>query len=401
MWLAAARAVADEASSTENALARAGRYLVSRQSADGAWRSETYGALRDGPSLTPLVMSGLFFLPQAGPEAEAAFRRGTAYLASFVDKQGRIRVGPRELEYPVYTAALASRVVVLQERIAHNLRRQRAWLEYLRGRQLCAPLGWQPSDSEYGGWGFSLDVPRKPAPGQLREYFFESNLSATVFGLAALASARTPHHDPAYAAALLFVKRCQNFADDAALGDPRYDDGGFFFIPGDAVQNKAGLAGTDRYGRPRFHSYGTMTADGLRALLRCGLSTDHPRVIGARRWLEQHFSATCNPGRFNADREILRNATYYYWTWAVAHAFLVMDVREIETPGGQVGWTEVLTKELLRRQRPDGSWANSFTDAKEDDPLIATPWAAAGLAICRALGVGRPATLATACRTAN
>jgi squalene-hopene/tetraprenyl-beta-curcumene cyclase len=223
-------------------------------------------------------------------------------------------------------------------------------------------------------------------------------LTATVFALAALASARTPRDDPAYAAARVFVERCQNFTDDPVADEPLAADGGFFFIPGDAAQNKAGPAGVDRQGRPRFHAYGTMTADGLRALLRCGLPLEHPRVQAARGWLEQHFSATRNPGQFNPDREVLRNATYYYWAWSVAHAFLTLEVRELNTPQGRVRWTEVLAEELLRRQRPDGSWVNRFTDAKEDDPLIATSWAAAGLAICRALLLGRSETLADTCR---
>ena len=80
----------------------------------------------------------------------------------------------------------------------------------------------------------------------------------------------------------------------------------------------------DRFGHARFHSYGTMTADGLRALLRCGLAENHPRVVAARRWLAQNFSATHNPGGFAGDRAVLRDATYYYWTWAAAHALLAL-----------------------------------------------------------------------------
>src|SRR5439155_141086 len=79
----------------------------------------------------------------------------------------------------------------------------------------------------------------------------------------------------------------------------------------DPPRNKAGVAGTDRPGRVRYNSYGSATADGLRALIRCGLAPDHPRVEAARRWLESHFSATSNPGRFTEDREVLRDATYY------------------------------------------------------------------------------------------
>jgi hypothetical protein len=86
---------------------------------------------------------------------------------------------------------------------------------------------------------------------------------------------------------------------------------------------------------------------------------------------------------FNPDREVLRNATYYYWVWAVAHAFDRIGIREFTHHGKTIRWTEELGTELLRRQYSDGSWTNAYTDAQEDDPLIATPWAAAALAICR------------------
>ena len=370
----------------DTALAGAGRYLVEKQSADGAWYSADYGAFRAGPTLTPYVMSCLLFMPQTGADGQNAYRRGVDYLVGFVGPHGRLKVAQRELLFPVYTAASASRVLAHPKPPDRRIVRARdAWLDYLRRRQLDESLGWRPSEAEYGGWGFSMAVPRKPADGRPRERFFESNLAATIFAVAALRSAKVPSADPAYRKALVFVKRCQNFSDDPAGGDARFDDGGFFFIPGDPVQNKAGIAGKDRFGRQRFHSYGTMTADGLRALLRCGLEADHPRVVAARKWLERNFSATGNPGRFTADRAILQNATYYYWCWAVAHAFMALGIDEIETGEGSVRPAEALGEELLRRQRPDGAWTNRFTDAKEDDPLISTPWAAASLAICRAV----------------
>ncbi len=371
------------------ALEKAARYLVSKQSADGAWRSGTYGALRDGPSLTPLVMSAVLFLPQSGPQGQTALGNGADYLAGFVGNDGKLKVAPRELLFPVYTAASASRVVVLVQRNERTLRVQAAWLAYLRGRQLNEALGWNPSDPEYGGWGFSLDLPRKPAAGRPKELLHESNLAATIFALAALRSAKVPAADPAYAEALGFVKRCQNFSDDPAAGDPKFDDGGFFFIPDDAAQNKAGQAGLDRLGRQRFHSYGTMTADGLRAVLRCGLAEDHPRVVAARKWLTRNFSAAHNPGRFAADRAVIQDATWYYWTWAASHAFLAVHLERFHAGDGLIAWPEAFARELLGRQRPDGSWVNRFTDAKEDDPLISTSWAAAALAIGRAMTTGQ------------
>ena len=117
----------------------------------------------------------------------------------------------------------------------------------------------------------------------------DADLSSTLFAIGALRIAGVEADDPAIRKALTFIERCQNVAVSDQDGDPQYDDGGFFFSRTDPVRNKAGVAGTDRHGRLRYHSYGSTTADGLRALLRCGLSHDHPRVSAARAWLEATF----------------------------------------------------------------------------------------------------------------
>jgi squalene-hopene/tetraprenyl-beta-curcumene cyclase len=377
----------------DTALGRAGVYLVSAQDDDGAWRSQAYASLRGGPALTPYVLSSLFYLPQTGPAAAGSYRKGVEYLVQFVDENGRVRPDAPEMLYPVYTTTMASRVVPLLDRGPANLAAQRAFLTFVRERQLTESLGWNPDESEYGGWGFSLVMPRKPPPDEPRDRFLESNLSATLFGVAALRSADVKLEDPAYGSALVFVRRCQNFPADRQRRDPKFDDGGFYFMPGDMYQNKAGVAGEDRFGRERYHSYGTMTADGLRALVRCGLKNDHPRVVAARRWLEQNFSATDNPGEWEPDRAVLQNATYYYWAWSVSHALMGLGIEQIETADGKVRWAEVLAEELLRRQKDDGSWINQYTDSREDDPLVAVPWAAAALAVCRYVITGEQLVL--------
>ena len=56
-------------------------------------------------------------------------------------------------------------------------------------------------------------------------------------------------------------------------------------------------------------------------------------------------------------------------------------IRRVE----RVAWAEALSQELIRRQRGDGTWTNRFTASKEDDPLVATSFAAGALAICRSL----------------
>ena len=113
--------------------------------------------------------------------------------------------------------------------------------------------------------------------------------------------------------------------------------------------------------------------------------TDGPSALAAARWLYSRFSVTVPPGDFPEDRLWQRDSAWYYYVWSLAHALLALGVLEVPTPAGKVRWPEALPEELFRRQRPDGSWVNSFSGMQEDDPLVATPLALAGLGIARML----------------
>jgi hypothetical protein len=211
----------------------------------------------------------------------------------------------------------------------------------------------------------------------------DADLSSTLFAIGALRIAGLRADDPAIRKALIFIERCQNVDVSDRDIEPQFDDGGFFFSPTDPVRNKAGVAGTDRRGQVRYHSYGSATADGLRALLRCGVSHDHPRVAAARAWLENHFSAMFHPGTFEGAREVDRDATYFYYAWSVAHAFRSLGIKEIHSQGQKIAWADALAHELINRQRVDGTWTNRFSASKEDDPLVATSFAVGALGNCR------------------
>jgi hypothetical protein len=364
----------------ERSLVSAARFLIGRQSADGSWRSDVYGPFRDGTSLTPLVLRTLLALP-ADKDVEASCRKGAAYLASFVQPDGSINA-PHGVSYAVYTSAGAVQVLSHPGNAAHRKARD-AWLAYLRARQLTEELGWQPADKAYGGWGYSPGVPRKPKPGEALPPLTESNLSATLFALEALAAAGCHTHDPAFRKALIFVQQCQNYADDPEGREEAFDDGGFFFIYDDPVRNKAGVAGKDRSGRERYVSYGSTTADGLRALMLGGRPLDHPRVAAARAWLEANFHCDIHPGKYAEGREHNRDAVYYYYCCSVARALLSLGREDVQAPQGKVLWAEVLADELVHRQRADGSWINPLVPQREDDPLVATSLAAQALTSCR------------------
>ena len=361
----------------DESLSAAGAFLASQQSADGSIRSRTYAALKDGWSLTTLSLATLRFVPQTS-EIERAYRRGADFIASLVDDQGRIANDRERPQYAVYSIALAVLVLNAPGNERH-LEARDALMEMLRSLQLTEHNGWQPSDPSYGGWSYYHDLPVKP-DGPLTDVLLPANLTATLYAIGAIRLAGVASDDPAMVKALAFVKRCQNYADNPAQGDPDYDDGGFFMSPEVADENKAGTAGTDRFGRTRYRSYGSITADGLRAMIRLGMELDHPRVRAAADWLRLRFTAARTPGMFPPQDEYRRESTYYYYLWSVAHALRLLAIPEIRTRAGKLQWARVLANEVLQRQRPDGSWLNRYTEGREDDPIVATAFAAAALA---------------------
>jgi len=368
----------------DDALRAAAKYLTSKQSPDGAWRSETYGALKDGASLTPLALEALSRLDDTDAPA---VEKATQYLLGMVQPDGTIDSESSGLTYPVYTAALA--VIVLSRQGESQQKPREAWLAFLRQWQLTEELGWEEEDAFYGGWGYARHLPRKPAADQPFPPLGEPNLSATVFALEALRAAGAAADDPAAVKALKFVKRCQNFSGTAKQTDP-LNDGGFFFVQQDWVRNKAGgpkVEENNKQENPpfrRFYSYGSATADGLRCLLLCGLDERHPRVAAARKWLTDPFSPRRHPGAYAADREHDRQSLYYYYCASAATALQQLNVVEAPAEKGDRGfWAEELADELLRRQREDGSWQNAAVEVREDDPLVATSLAIIALDICR------------------
>jgi squalene-hopene/tetraprenyl-beta-curcumene cyclase len=126
-----------------------------------------------------------------------------------------------------------------------------------------------------------------------------------------------------------------------------------------------------------------MTADGVRALLQLGLPHDAPRVRAAAAWLERHFDAGQNPGAFPAVAEVRRASAYYYYAWSVAHALRALGKMALRTEHGPVQWPQALAEALLARQSEDGAFRNRYSELREDDPLVATPFASAALANAR------------------
>jgi hypothetical protein len=361
----------------DRSLERGAAFLLARQDDDGAWRSDVYGAFKGGDALTPLVLRALDALPPT-PEARRAVARGTDYLAALAPVPG---AAPPS--FPVYTAAQAVEALSRSADPRHRAARD-AWVADLAGRQLDEDLGWSEDDPFFGGWGYSTAVPWKPAPGELSPPLVESNTSATVFALSALAAAGALLADGSVCArALVFLERVQNYSKTPSA----FDDGGFFFIPDDPVRNKAGVAGAGGDGWTRYHSYGSATADGLRGLLLCGRPAEDPRVRAALAWLAATFSGAGHPGQFAPRLAADRDGLFFYWAASVTEAFALAGTGPTLTASGEppVAWAEELARELVRRQGEDGAWANPVVTMREDEPLVATSMAILALARSRSL----------------
>lgn len=337
------------------AMQRGAAFLVARQQPDGGWYSKTYAALRDGWSVSPLVTLALKMCPQDGSVA-GAYRRGVAFVAGLAGRK------PPEVGYPLHAYAIGALVLGAPDNKPRYAREHAALIAALRGLQLNPANGWSEGDLSYGGWGYAWDARKAPdaASGETPT----ANLSASVLAIGALVFSGVSVDDPALIDARRFVERCQ-----------RSDDGGFVFSLEELGANKAGV---DPSG-PR--SYGSMTADGVRALIRLARPLNDRKVELASGWLDKHFDATRNPGAFPPGDEVRRASSYYYWLWTAAHAARHLNKR---------AWAEAIVDALLREQQIDGSWRNAATEMREDDPLVATPFALAALGLARSLIAAEP-----------
>jgi hypothetical protein len=299
-----------------------------------------------------------------------------------VGADGKLRQDRAAPRYPLYSIATGLIVLNLARNQRHAAARD-SLVAALRERQLGEATGWSADDPAHGSWGYFDGIPVRPPGPRLPEDLaatLPGNLSSTLFAAGALFLGGVGPSDPAMKAARGFVERCQNFAEPPGPAD----DGGFFFSPSVPDSNKAGPVDPSRY-----RSYGSMTADGVRALLRLGAPPEHPRVRAAAAWLERHFDAEKNPGDFAEGREIRRDSSYYYWAWTASHAMRDLGLTRLRRSTGEIHWAEALATTLLARQRADGSWANPASEMREDDPVVATSFAAAALAVCKsALGAG-------------
>jgi hypothetical protein len=347
------------------------RFLSTRQSLDGAWRSTRYGFFRDGDALTPLVLWGLLSAKTIAEENAETVGRGLRWLEKLTAKQVESPEPWAELHYPLFTGSYAAQIFAN----VGDLRRATFWADLVERLRIDKALGWPVNDPACGAWSDAPAPPQLPSGISSPPDMLAPNVSATLLGLRALLAVQRPS---GVVSAQPFLRRCQNFP---VAGESGFDDGGFFFAIDDPVRNKAGVAGHDASGE-RYHSYGSATCDGILGLHASGLKLDHPRMRAAMAWLCRHAAGARHGGEWPTARADERDSLIYYNAQALTDALRIASASELKCWAVEQG--NALINDLLVTQDRDGAWTGPCPNSFEDDPLVATSFALRALCQCEA-----------------
>jgi hypothetical protein len=332
------------------AVDRAIQYLVSKgQAADGSYTAPA------GPGVTAVVTAGI--LRHGRSPDDPAVAKSLKYLESFVQSDGGIY--GKDTSYKNYETSLALMCFAQANRDGHYTKIIKNADKFLKEIQWDEKLEQDKSSPSYGGAGYGRN--KRP------------DLSNTSFFLDALKAAGNGPDDEAVKKALIFVSRCQNLESEHnslpfAIKNP---DGGFYYT---AASGGVSQAGTLPNGGLR--SYGSMTYAGLKSMIYAGVGQDDSRVKSAIKWLQSHYDLTTNPGIGSS------GLYYYYHTFAKA-LDAIGNPDFTDEKGIKHDWRSDLLGELVRRQRPDGSWINEDNRWMEGDPNLVTGYVLLSLAYCK------------------
>lgn len=341
---------AADAAAYAKSVDRAIDFLQSKaQAPDGSYSAYA------GPGVTAVVTAAILRHGRAADDPLVA--KSLKYLEGFVQADGAVSL--KKSMYRNYETSLALVCFAEANRDGRYAKLIKNAEKFLKENQWAETQGQSESDAAYGGAGYGKH--KRP------------DLSNTQFLVDALKAAGAGPDDEAMKKALIFVSRCQNLesAHNTLPHPAKNPDGGFYYTPAAGGESQAGK--TPNGG---LRSYGSMTYAGLKSMIYAGVGPDDPRVKAARRWIEQHYDLASNPG--------MGNSGLYYYYHTAAKALDIAGVKELtDADGHKHDWRHDLVTELVKRQRPDGSWVNSDNRWMEGEPSLVTGYALLTLSYCK------------------
>ncbi len=282
------------------------------------------------------------------------------YLEGFVQPDGAISL--KDSDYRNYETSLGLMCFAEANRDGRYDKLIKNAEKFLKDNQWGGTQELEKSNPAYGGAGYGKH--KRP------------DLSNTHFLIDALKAAGAGPDDEAMKKALVFVSRCQNLESEhntlpVAAKNP---DGGFYYTAAAGGESQAGK--TPDGG---LRSYASMTYAGLKSMIYAGVKSDDPRVQAAMKWIRQHYDLASNPG--------MGTSGLYYYYHVFAKALDAAGVKEIvDAEGKPHDWRRDLVAELVKRQRPDGSWLNEDSRWLEGEPSLVTAYSLLALSYCKPAG---------------
>jgi hypothetical protein len=331
--------------------------LVSLQGADGLWPD--WESPRPGVAVSALACAALAAVGSSGGEdAARALDRGITALLARRAPDGGLDDVDELISHRVY--ANACLVLAFPPGKAPP-----GVVEWITHAQIKGPSELSPA---YGGFRYFENDRR-------------ADISVSAWALEAL-DRRIPDDRPEWDRASRFVERTQNLEALVTKDEEPFRDGGFAFNP---VLSKAGFR--DIGSSAIVHlSYGSATADGVRALVailkirddRTGAARRDVRAEAALRWLATNYAVDRVPG-FPATSAWSRGLHLYYLC-SLARA--LHGARVAKLAGHD--WPDELARVLAQRQDPNtGSFSTPNGLMGEDSTVVATSLALLALGAAR------------------
>ncbi|GJM19981.1 MAG: hypothetical protein DHS20C14_21940 [Phycisphaeraceae bacterium] len=350
-------------------------YLRSEQGPQGGWRHADDRP--NFPAVSALAATGMLLDPRLD-ESDPDIAHAIDYVLSFRHPDGGIHDGVLTSYNTAICLSMLSEVRTPEAIAAIGPTREfLISLQYNEGfsgapdsEDLTEPVS--PDHPYYGGVGYG--------------HHGRPDLSNVGFFVQALHDTGLSTEDDAYERALVFLSRVQMLDE---TNDFDYADGstqgGFIYATVPNRESVEGVPGQSQAGEmdetlddgtvaSRLRSYGSMTYVGFKSLIYADLAPDDPRVVAARRWIEQNYTLNENPGLGDQGR--------YYYYLSLARALDAWGENEI----AGTDWREALIDELASLQSESGAFTPVNDRWMESDPVLITAYALIALQV--AMGNG-------------
>ena len=366
---ASANNLAPSAADLQKSIDRAAEFLLKSQNSNGWWSTP------EQPAVTALVLTALNFDPSGRFQHDRSSELSRAYdfILSSAKPDGSIqRAGLANYNTALCLTALASANDPNFKPVILNARR------YLASSQIDMGVKGTNDTPFDGGIGYGSKYEHSDMNNTLMAIEAMRLSEAAVMNKDARDPVLSkPEADVDWAAVTHFLQNCQNLSSvnqaDWVSDDPK-DRGGFVYYPGKSMAGSVTNAVT---GRVALRSYGSMSYGGLLSYIYAHVDKKDPRVVAVLDWLRTNYTLAENPG--------MAQQGYYYYLHLMTKALAAAGVEKLKLADGrEVDWRAEVGRQLLKLQRPDGSWVNLEERFWERDPVLVTTYSMMALEILQA-----------------